>query len=81
MLSNLSVHKPATTSAAELPAGKPLTEYLRQCEIDLLQNMLKITNGNVSDSAKQLGISRQDLHYRLRKLGIKSITYKPECAK
>ncbi|WP_094604076.1 Arginine utilization regulatory protein RocR [Sporomusa silvacetica DSM 10669] len=81
MLSNLSSTKSNNTSAAEIPPGKMLAEYLRQCETDLLQNMLKLTNGNVSDSAKQLGISRQDLHYRLRKLGIKSTTYKIECTK
>lgn len=77
MLSNLSTSKSDDTSAAELTAVKPLAEYLHQCEIDLIQNVLKLNNGNVSNSAKQLAISRQDLHYRLRKLGIKSAAYKP----
>jgi len=80
MLSNLSANKSSNTSVTDIPTGKPLVEYLRQCETDLLQNMLKMTNGNVSDSAKQLGISRQDLHYRLRKLGIKSTSYKTDKA-
>ncbi|SMC33539.1 sigma-54 interaction domain-containing protein [Sporomusa malonica] len=81
MLSNLSANKSNNTSAAETPTSKLLVEYLRQCETDLIQNTLKMTNGNVSDSAKQLGVSRQDLHYRLRKLGIKSSTYKAEFIK
>jgi arginine utilization regulatory protein len=81
MLSNLSANKSNNTSLAKTPPEQPLVEYLRQCETDLIQNMLQLTNGNVSDSARQLGISRQDLHYRLRKLGIKSSTYKSECTK
>ncbi len=75
MLNNLAEKKPANHSSSET-AGKPLVEYLRQCEADLIHSTLQLTNGNVSDSARQLGISRQDLHYRLRKLGIKSSTYK-----
>lgn len=76
MLNNLSANIPGNPAGKAMPAGKPLAEYLRQCEQDYIENVLKINNGNVSDSAKQMGISRQDLHYRLRKLGIKSATYK-----
>ncbi|HML33689.1 MULTISPECIES: sigma-54-dependent Fis family transcriptional regulator [Sporomusa] len=65
------------STEVERTAAIQLTEYLRQCETDLIKGILRFNNGNVSDSAKQLGISRQDLHYRLRKLGIKSATYKP----
>ncbi|MGL5512694.1 MAG: sigma 54-interacting transcriptional regulator, partial [Sporomusa sp.] len=76
MLSNLSENKAGVSAVEKAPAGKTLTEYLRQCEADLVHKVLKLTNGNVSQSAKQLGISRQDLHYRLRRLGIKSAAYK-----
>lgn len=79
MVSNLNSNSD-NTPATDM-SGKPLVEYLRQCEKDLIQNMLKLTNGNVSDSAKQLGISRQDLHYRLRKLGIKSTSFKTDLFK
>lgn len=78
MFSNLSVSAANTASAAKRPAIMLLGSYLRQCEADLIQSALKANNGNVSESAKQLGISRQDLHYRLRKLGIKSSTYKAD---
>ncbi|WP_371381289.1 sigma-54 interaction domain-containing protein [Sporomusa aerivorans] len=76
MLSNLSSNRLNNTPKSEISAGIPLTEYLRQCEQDYIEKTLKMNNGNVSDSAKQIGISRQDLHYRLRKLGIKSTNYK-----
>ncbi len=79
MFSNLSGTASNTTAtAADITTVKPLGEYLRQCETDLIQRTLKMNNGNVSESAKQLGISRQDLHYRLRKLGIKSSIYKAD---
>ena len=72
-----SANNSGNTPVAAKSETIPLVEYLRQCETDLIQGILKINNGNVSDSARQLDVSRQDLHYRLRKLGIKSATYKP----
>ncbi|WP_021169915.1 Arginine utilization regulatory protein RocR [Sporomusa ovata DSM 2662] len=68
--------KPVETPEGAIPSGEALSEYLRHCEQSYIQRILKMKNGNVSDSAKHMGISRQDLHYRLRKLGIKSTTYK-----
>ena len=76
MLSSLSATTSDSKTKGDLPGGKTLVEYLRHCEQAYIENILKTNNGNVSDSAKHLGISRQDLHYRLRKLGIKSAAYK-----
>ena len=76
MLTNLAAPANASIAGKAVPAGKSLGEYLRHCEQEYIQSVLKMHNGNVSDSAKHLGVSRQDLHYRLRKLGIKSSAYK-----
>lgn len=75
MLNKIS-DKPVETPEGAISSEKALSEYLRHCEQYYIQSILKMKNGNVSDSAKHMGISRQDLHYRLRKLGIKSTTYK-----
>ncbi len=45
----------------------PLDEYLRDAEIFYVQNVLKMHNGNVTKAAAALGMSRQNLQYRLRK--------------
>lgn len=76
MLDKAQVNNPLVTPEGQIPPGQALSEYLRHCEQYYIQSILKTKNGNVSDSAKHLGISRQDLHYRLRKLGIKSTDYK-----
>ena len=73
---SVSNSPPGHIPSEEIPTSIPLVEYLRRCEADLIRGVLKIHNGNVSDSARQLAISRQDLHYRLRKLEIKSADYK-----
>jgi arginine utilization regulatory protein len=54
------------------PTRKPLITMLRQYEKQCLENALKLSTGNASQCARNLGISRQDLYYRLRRLGIKS---------
>lgn len=76
MLNNLSTNTAVSIASSDMPTGKPLGEYLRSCEQEYIQSVLTMYNGNVSDSAKHMGVSRQDLHYRLRKLGIKSSSYK-----
>lgn len=63
-------------TSSELAPEKTLTELIRQYEKQCIENALKLTNGNVSQCAILLGVSRQDLHYRMRRLGIKSIVYK-----
>lgn len=46
----------------------PLDEYLLAAEIYYVENALKLHDGNVTKTAKALGMSRQSLQYRLRKL-------------
>lgn len=56
--------------------GINLNTFLRQCEKEFIESTLAKQNGNVAAAAKQLGIARQNLHYRLRKLSIESDMYR-----
>lgn len=53
-----------------------LDEFRRQSEKSFIEAALKKNNGSVSNTAKQLGISRQNLHYYLRTLEIIPYKYK-----
>lgn len=46
----------------------PLEEYLFEAEIYYLQKAMDLHNGNVTKAAAALGMSRQNLQYRLRKI-------------
>lgn len=46
----------------------PLDEYLREAETYYLQKALEKYNNNVTKAAEALGMSRQNLQYRLRKI-------------
>ena len=49
-----------------------LTELLAQYETVIIQQALIKHDGNITKAAKSLGIQRQNLQYRLKKLNIKS---------
>ena len=46
----------------------PLDAYLHEAEIYYLEKAMKLHNGNVTKTAHALGMSRQSLQYRLRKI-------------
>ncbi len=46
----------------------PLDQYLRETEIYYLQKAMKLNNDNITKTAIALGMSRQNLQYRLRKI-------------
>ena len=48
----------------------PLPEYLKLVEKDTILGSLHESNGNVTQAAKKLGISRQTLHYRMQILNL-----------
>lgn len=53
-----------------------LNDFLLSCEKTFIEDALAASKGNITAAAKVVGISRQNLHYRLRKLGIKGLTVK-----
>jgi arginine utilization regulatory protein len=60
---------PAQTS--EKKTRQVLKHQLDNTEKELITNILGKTSGNVSETARMLGISRQSLQYRMRKYDIK----------
>ena len=46
----------------------PLDQFLREAEAYYLQKAMKLHDNNVTKTANALGMSRQNLQYRLRKL-------------
>lgn len=46
---------------------EPLDEYMRKVEDHYISHALKLNNGNISQTAKALGIHRQGLQYRLKR--------------
>jgi len=50
-----------------------LQESLHQLEVSLIREALGKTQGNLTQAAKQLGISRQLLQYKLRRLNSKDV--------
>jgi arginine utilization regulatory protein len=56
----------AEAPAEQLPAGN-IIEQLRQQEKEEIIFALKKSKGNISQAAEELGLSRQRLHYRLKK--------------
>lgn len=47
---------------------KTLEQFLKEAEISFLKRALRKHDGNISKTAKTLGMSRQNLQYRLRKI-------------
>ena len=62
--------KPATL-ARSVPLAGSLKEVLLHAEEDAIRHALAESDDNVSLAAKRLGVSRQHLHTRIRKLGIR----------
>ncbi|MFJ7935766.1 sigma 54-interacting transcriptional regulator [Sporosarcina sp. NPDC096371] len=46
----------------------PLDQFLREAEVYYLQKAMKLNDENVTKTANALGMSRQNLQYRLRKI-------------
>jgi DNA-binding NtrC family response regulator len=52
-------------------SGVSLDQIMRQFKSEVIRNTLKHCNGNVSETARQLGISRQNLQGYIRRLKLK----------
>jgi len=60
------------TMMVKPPLPKPLQTYLDEVEKLYIEQMLHHHNGNVTQAAHELGLSRQSLQYRLNKFQIKT---------
>ena len=59
-------------TASSYPGGHlSLQERLDEVEKDYILDMLALSQNNITQAAKKLGLSRQSLQYRMRKLGLK----------
>lgn len=63
-------HKTNQHTAAPLCKSGTFDVQMETFERELIENILSIYGSNISRSAKALGMSRQSLQYRMRKLGI-----------
>ena len=65
--------------AADFPAGfLPEGMTLEQLEDEMIREALRRANGNKSQAARLLGLSRNALRYRLSKIGISDEPEKEE---
>jgi DNA-binding NtrC family response regulator len=62
--------KPADSSTAFIPVGMTLDQW----EDEIIRESLRRSNGNKSQAARLLGLSRNALRYRLSKIGISDET-------
>jgi len=58
-----------------IPEKSSLNEIIKETERQVIENVLRSNDGNITKAAKSLGILRQNLQYRMRKLGIKSSAF------
>ncbi len=58
-------------NALSIPKSLLLDEAIEQIELDWIQRAMTKADGNISHAAKALGLSRQGLHNKLAKYGIK----------
>ena len=65
-----SPHPPSTPRSYFGRDAMNLVENQRVNEIEIIVNALKRTKGNAARAAKQLGISPQSFHYKLKKYGL-----------
>ncbi len=62
----------ASFIASQPEMGQNLKHAVEEFETFFIKNVIARYNGNISRAAKELGLSRQSLQYRLRKLAIRS---------
>lgn len=66
----LRMEKKAKKATPQNVQHRPLDEIMGDYESQVLAEVLDHYGGNISQSAKSLGISRQSLSYRIRKYGL-----------
>lgn len=71
LLENYSVHKTVSGYSMEMESGQPLKELITNMEKQIITDEYKKSGYNVSKTARQLGLTRQNLQYKLKTYGIK----------
>jgi DNA-binding NtrC family response regulator len=68
------MHLPGTAPVSRRSAAAPanLAAAVEQMERDLIQAALDRSGGNISESARALGLTRRGLYLKLRRLGLES---------
>lgn len=54
-----------------IPLGNDITKMMNEYETTIINEALAVSGGNMAEAARKLGISRQNLRYRMNKLRIK----------
>jgi DNA-binding NtrC family response regulator len=67
---DVSISSHATPEAAGSAPFPPAGMTLEQLEDEIIREALRRANGNKSQAARLLGLSRNALRYRLAKLGV-----------
>jgi len=72
---------PASTSAAAAPVGtgrrqtpQNLATAIEQVERELIVGAMDRTSGNISETARLLGLTRRGLYLKIRRLGLEGVT-------
>lgn len=60
--------EPETLNDLNITTARTLQEHLNEVEKKVIEQTLSLHKGNVTQAAKELGLSRQSLQYRLKKL-------------
>ena len=74
---DLSAPEPGTAATAGLPSAAPirpgnLANVVERVERDLITATLSSTAGNISETARVLGLTRRGLYLKMRRLGLEA---------
>ena len=67
MVNGSSIHVPVHTMGGVGTEVKPLKEIMDEYEKGILLSCIQRNSGNVSAAARELGLTRQALQYKMRK--------------
>jgi DNA-binding NtrC family response regulator/tetratricopeptide (TPR) repeat protein len=71
-ISNIRLPTAAAGSVRTPRSGANLASAIEEVERDMIQSALDLTGGNISETARSLGLTRRGLYLKLRRLGLDS---------
>jgi DNA-binding NtrC family response regulator len=71
-LARLDSESPAQPGGAVRTTTTTLAKAVDQLERDLIRHALDRSDGNISETARQLGVTRRGLYLKLRRLGFEA---------